>query len=974
MNSLKSYFLAVTLLFHACDSEMVSKALTSMQDPRVPEIEVSQGAADIENGAAFLLEFGNGVKINAESEDVIFTIANIGTADLEIANFSLSGDDQDNFLIFNQSTDPIIPAGRNTTFNLKFAPFDTDQKSADITIETNDPLSGIFSFTVSARSKPMPDFSAELRRGLNPLTVVFKDKSSGDITSWEWDFNADGIIDSNEQNPAHTYTNTGTYSVILTVNGFSGADFRILTNYVSVTEAIAYEFDNYFKKVNCIYAADIDSDENMDIIGTRYEDSATGELAWWKNDGTGKFSKYTIATGADYNSVQAGDIDDDGDIDIVTTIYGDMLYWWENDDVSGPGTGNGLSWTGHTITMTGFGQAPASAITSDIDSDGDIDIMCVSSHYYVNNVGEENIDDSINDISWWQNGGSSSGGGDGSVWLQHDLAKNYPQVNSVYAAKIDNNLSIDILSTRGGQYTGSPVGYWGDVTWWQNDGSNNFTPITIDSTFAHGSCVIAADIDGDMDNDVIAAAFQGDEIAWWENIGTPGSGTFGSRQVIGSGFSGASSLFAADMDNDGDQDIIGAARYSNDVSWWKNDGTGTFTKHAIDSQFNEAISVLAADLNNDGNVDPAAAAYDGNKIVWWDMIQNGWWYKRTVGTGYTQLWSVFINDINSDGYKDIITSDIDPQALQSIVSYSQNDGSGSFSSARSIMNDFSFAISLTAADLDNDGRGDIIAGGFSGDISWSRNDGEETFSAITSIATGPGMVYIIRANDLDRDGDIDLAAVFYNTGGPNFEIAWMENTDANGTFSGIKTIQGTMAISGAVMDFADLDNDGNTDIIGHGGANQLVWWKNNGDKTFQASQSIGLLDKPNSISAADIDGDGQIDIVFSSHEEGFFWYRNNGDASSWTFQDCDTGEGGAHSIDTADMDKDGDIDVILSIYDLNQISWWENDGDGVLTKHIILNDFSGVSYVHAEDLDSDGDIDITGRSSGQMFWWENNLK
>jgi len=53
-------------------------------------------------------------------------------------------------------------------------------------------------------------------------SATFTDTSQGEITSWEWDFDTDGIVDSTEQNPVFTYTNSGVYDVTLTVSGPTG--------------------------------------------------------------------------------------------------------------------------------------------------------------------------------------------------------------------------------------------------------------------------------------------------------------------------------------------------------------------------------------------------------------------------------------------------------------------------------------------------------------------------------------------------------------------------------------------------------------------------------------------------------------------------------------------------------------------------------------------------------------------------------
>ena len=77
-------------------------------------------------------------------------------------------------------------------------------------------------------------FTADLTSGPVPLTVNFTDQSTGDITSWSWDF-GDGAT-STEQNPSHTYTDAGTYTVSLAVTGPCGSDTEVKVNFITVLE------------------------------------------------------------------------------------------------------------------------------------------------------------------------------------------------------------------------------------------------------------------------------------------------------------------------------------------------------------------------------------------------------------------------------------------------------------------------------------------------------------------------------------------------------------------------------------------------------------------------------------------------------------------------------------------------------------------------------------------------------------------
>ncbi len=86
--------------------------------------------------------------------------------------------------------------------------------------------------TINAPLAPVADFSADLTSGCEPLDVSFTDLSTGDITSWAWDF-GEGSPDST-QNPVHHYANYGTYDVTLTVSGPGGNSVMTKPGYIVV--------------------------------------------------------------------------------------------------------------------------------------------------------------------------------------------------------------------------------------------------------------------------------------------------------------------------------------------------------------------------------------------------------------------------------------------------------------------------------------------------------------------------------------------------------------------------------------------------------------------------------------------------------------------------------------------------------------------------------------------------------------------
>jgi PKD repeat protein len=81
---------------------------------------------------------------------------------------------------------------------------------------------------------PVADFSADVTSGAAPLTVQFTDLSTNSPTSWAWDFDGDGTVDSTEQNPSHDFDAEGTYTVSLTASNAGGSDEEIKAAHITV--------------------------------------------------------------------------------------------------------------------------------------------------------------------------------------------------------------------------------------------------------------------------------------------------------------------------------------------------------------------------------------------------------------------------------------------------------------------------------------------------------------------------------------------------------------------------------------------------------------------------------------------------------------------------------------------------------------------------------------------------------------------
>jgi len=91
---------------------------------------------------------------------------------------------------------------------------------------------------IHAAPAPVAAFSGSPLFGSAPLTVAFSDQSTGSITSWAWDFDNNGVVNSNIPNPSYTYATVGTYTVKLTVTGPGGSDDEVKPNYITVTAPV----------------------------------------------------------------------------------------------------------------------------------------------------------------------------------------------------------------------------------------------------------------------------------------------------------------------------------------------------------------------------------------------------------------------------------------------------------------------------------------------------------------------------------------------------------------------------------------------------------------------------------------------------------------------------------------------------------------------------------------------------------------
>ncbi|RRO15021.1 FG-GAP-like repeat-containing protein, partial [Flavobacteriaceae bacterium 14752] len=330
--------------------------------------------------------------------------------------------------------------------------------------------------------------------------------------------------------------------------------------------------------------------------------------------------------------------------------------------------------------------------------------------------------------------------------------------------------------------------------------------------------VIAADLDGDGDLDVISANLNNEKVAWYANDGV---GNFGPQQAISSNMGTARLIYAADLDADGDQDVIAAGDFPNEISWFENDGSGNFTnQQIISSSLEIPEDIFTADLENDGDLDILAAFGDDNTVAWY-----------------------------------------------------QNDGAGNFGPQQAITINAIGASSVFAGDFDGDGDLDVVSTSATDDkLAWYENDGVGNFGPEQFIAISASTDEEVKASDLNGDGAIDIIATGAN------QVTWFEN-DGTGNF-GPEIFISNVANSAQSIFIVDFDSDGDLDVLSSSGTftaqSKISWFENDGAGNFGPEQFItGTINEPQTVFSGDFDGDDDPDVLsISTSEDKIVWYEN----------------------------------------------------------------------------------------------------
>ena len=486
------------------------------------------------------------------------------------------------------------------------------------------------------------------------------------------------------------------------------------------------------------------------------------------------------------------------------------------------------------------------------------------------------------------------------------------------------------------------------LTVFLSDGSRNYAAGIESPALDRALAFALADFDGDGNLDVVTANH-----AFVQVFAGNGDGTL-AEPVRYDEARQARFVTVGDLNGDASPDLITMRVRQTSVAVRLNRGDGTFGARLIVPVGSEAFTVASGDFDGDGNDDLAVA--DVNDFV--VLLSQGDGTFSEPGRfpiGDRRPTEIESHDLNGDGILDLVAV----RPAPNFISVAIGRGDGTFDAPvvyRQNMNGF------VVSDLNGDGDLDLALTESYVGLSIGLNDGAGRFHLGLSSTVFSNSLRLMTAADLDGDGkndlvmaDLEHAVGLYWNGGSQTDVVFERETIP--LFGCERPSLGCKPHSVAL---GDLDGDGDLDVLGcstHPGSFSVLLNDGVGRMEAQSAYTFGN-ENPQGVVLADVDHDGDLDALTCDHMSHDFWvHRNRGDATFEPPIKTPVGRGPIH-LQLADFDDDGNLDAVTADQHSNTVSVGLGEADGSFPRFKLYAAGAGPRAVAVADLDGDDDEDL----------------
>jgi len=444
---------------------------------------------------------------------------------------------------------------------------------------------------------------------------------------------------------------------------------------------------------------------------------------------------------------------------------------------------------------------------------------------------------------------------------------------------------------------------------------------------------VSADMNGDGILDLVTGGFTG--LHLFLNSGTNASPVFTES---GGYFSGLNTVMnpvpdVADVDNDGDLDLVVGFSEDGRVNVYFNSGT------AVSGQFSEDNCLLLADIGLYAYPIFCDFDLDGKQDIFCGRDSYGFVYFQNTGTATNPVWeennalfaglgmSTYWNspdlvDLNGDGQLDLVYGTADGP-----LQYYVNNGTAQNPSWQENTSLFGGVLDVDGAsnpvfyDFDGDGDYDIISGSQMGDIKFYRNTGTPYSPAWQAdnafFASIDHSIYsAVAVGDVDADGFPDVIVGDLNGG------LYFHHNTGTGLIEQTGVLPAVSVGGWSCPRLVDMDFDGDLDLVVGNEAGNIFYYQNNGTPVSPSWQVVngffGTIDVGSDCvpTFGDLDADGDLDMVTGNlfgEVQCFLRQRQIWEENNVLFNGIETDQNATPAL--VDLDHDGDLDLVLGDYD-----------------------------------------------------------